>query len=116
MAKQIELFHTTGKYRVSYDYLNDHEYLGQAKVLAARNKSESDDGTSVQFTQRVVAGSWFDASNPKHVERVARSIAYSFSRDCRCEHDCCGCWNGGAWVEHVKGREFIARASYGANV
>lgn len=113
MSHGIELFITTGNYRAAYDELNDHEYLGRAKVLAKRNERYSDDGCNVEFTQRVVVGRWF---NPKDTQAVEQAIARSFRVECRCEHDCCGCWNGSAWVQHVKGREFIARAGYGANV
>lgn len=116
MSNGIELYVTTGSYRAAYDHLNQSEYLGSAKVLDLRNMSYSDDyGSSYSFTQRIVVGRWFNPSNPKDVQRVQRSIAREFRVECRCEHDCCGCLNGSASIEHVKGREFLARANYGRN-
>lgn len=116
MPQTFELFRTTGSFRVAYDHLNEHEQLGEAKALGKRNEGGSSDGTGEWFTQRVIVGKWFDPSNETMVKEVTRSLARLYRVECRCEHDCCGHFNGGASVAHKKGREFIAWARYDMNI
>lgn len=114
MATTLEMYKTTGPYRKAYEHLNEKQYLGQVKTLANRNFTKTEDG--IWFTQRVVAGKWFDPSNERQCFELMKAISAVYTMDCACEHDCCGHLNGWASIEYVKGREFVARARYYYNV
>ena len=95
---------TTFRYTQGYAALDDWEPCGTFRLLSRRNvpptKADYINGTADQvITVRAPRGIG--------LEQIILALGSYFSRGCRCEHDCCACWQTTAGkVRHIKAREY----------
>ena len=89
---------TSSRYKASYEHLNDHEYLGFSFKEVTSGKVHWD-------VSRRTGEVEFDAGYTRHLRLTTsrpvtpdemRSALYIYQKECACEHDCCGHYNGGA--------------------
>ena len=111
MPSTIRLYTSHGSYRAAYDHLNSHTFVGKAKVLAPVVLEDDYYKTYIKRTLRL------DPQTAKQPTPTLRSALSShFARECRCEHDCCGHFNGGLYRMRKHGRNVTVWLSYHANV
>lgn len=97
----------THKYRTGWDYLDDWQYIGGARILRAHKVprplyygEDFEDGYRRTFTVRVESG----ASR----RDVVRALEDTFTFGCQCEHDCCGHeFCRFVDVRHTKRKEYL---------
>lgn len=95
---------TSSRYKASYEHLNDHEYLGfsfkevsSGKVYWDANKRTGE----VEFDAGYTRHLRLTTSRPVTLDEL-RSVLYIYQKECACEHDCCGHYNGGAYGHLLK--------------
>lgn len=112
-------------YNPGWDYLDKRRYVGQFRVLSRKHintdpKHEESYGIyGMLFTVKVPRSLRHARSGTREWETIAKVLMYEFSRGCRHEHDCCGCFNGGAWggtLRRTKPGEFTIFAKYYMNI
>ena len=95
-----------------------HEFTG-VTMRAVYGRSRTNDEIEAETTYLIYAR----FSRPVTL-REANDAAYdAFAEGCSCEHDCCGHWHGGAYIEansrHSRStkprRSWVLRASYSRN-
>ena len=108
---QITLFKKlTNKYRLGWDHLDSHQFLGQAKMLTPR--LVYDDGIDGKMSiTRVIAPAALGSTDLS--THIATSLSYS---RCRHEHDCCGCATVGADVRRLSRRQYSVKLFTSYNV
>lgn len=99
----------THEYRIGYDHLNDHAFVGVGKMLKPKVISRDSDGTG--YTSRTVltfTGAQKRAIEARHGKGnrhwIARAIEDSLDYGCSCEHDCCGHMQTYSVVSPVPGK------------
>lgn len=86
MSIKIEAQRSQGSYDLAWDHLNEHLPLGfTAKVVAG--KTHYDD-----LGERGEQWIYITTSRPATLREISDFAISTFSRHCRCEHDCCGHW------------------------
>lgn len=92
----------TFRYNDGYRHLDDTTYIGVVKAVYGKSWYTSDDFDSshntsieVKLPAAVISGE----TDPHVIKsRVFNILSEHFTLCCRCEHDCCGHYNGGpAW-------------------
>jgi hypothetical protein len=64
---------------------------------------------AAKASYRQVLKHWREQARPLTFSQfMCRSIGSALSSGCRCEYDCCGCWQYGASAVRTKRREFVA--------
>lgn len=94
---------TSSRYRASYKHLDTSEYMG-FKIKAVFGKARWDiakDGY-IHFDAGYSTTIEMTTSRPVTVKEM-RAALHEFDRECGCEHDCCGCYNGGARWRTLRG-------------
>ncbi len=102
----------THKYNPAWSELDDDEYMGFDLKVVYGKARYSDDGESVKTI------AYATTSKPV-TETQMYQMLHAFDRSCRCEHDCCGHFNGGARTPKQlsrNGRKWAITLSYYANV
>ena len=78
----------TFTYVIGWSSLDEHELVGEFRVLNSRHVRPSD-----QAAESGGAGTYFvtvRAPRGAAPEAIQDALVNEFSRGCRCEHDCCG--------------------------
>jgi len=91
----------TYRFNNSYKADDEHEYVGEFRVIRHVIVKNDD--------YEMADGSIFTVKAPRGVSRadVVNVLTNTFSRNCRCEHDCCGCVQSGVSnVRRAKRREW----------
>lgn len=79
----------TNRYNAAWAHLDEEESLDfSMEVFYGKTRYDSD-GERKKVVAHVTV------SRPITREELVQSLHY-FTTQCRCEHDCCGHWNGGA--------------------
>jgi hypothetical protein len=104
----------THKYNPAWAHLDESEYMGFDLKIVYGKARYSDDGESVKTI------AYATASKPVTKSQMYQML-HAFDRSCRCEHDCCGHFNGGARYSGLKkvsrnGRKWAIPIIYSANV
>lgn len=104
----------TNHYHAGYAHLNETKYMGfDVKCVFGKTIYSNDYETKKTWV-------YLTASKPVSKKCIAKML-HEFDRCCRCEHDCCGHFNGGAYYHTLKqlsrnGRKFAVQLSYLMNV
>ncbi|WP_321966984.1 hypothetical protein [Burkholderia cepacia] len=105
----------THRYAIGWQHLDEHEYLGEFRVLNVRNFPLSD-GDVEDVGERV-----YTIRVPRLVSDsdIRAALVSELSYGCRCEHDCCG--HTFVNVRHrdvvrVKQRRWVVRVRIQRNV
>lgn len=116
MASHVEVYlRKTFRYVGTFKDMDEHVYLGQAKLLARRRLPQPDSyyeeiSHGPVYTQRVII--------PKGANRKLwqEALTHEFSRHgCHHEYDCCGCASHTADVKFVSKREAVLHISVSYN-
>lgn len=91
--------------------------LGTVKALKGKTLYWKRDTleNSIGFSERIIAGKWFDPQNDKHIEALAQALREQYHVNCHCLHDCCGCMNGYGLVRYKGKGVFTVQAHYARN-
>lgn len=109
---KIQATRESGPYRPSYRHLNTTEDLGfEVKVVKGRPSLDDDGGISYAL--------YLTTAQPVARRDMIDALAV-FERDCRCEHDCCGHYFGGAHYRTLRsnnrGTRWTVRVAYARNI
>ncbi len=87
----------TARYKASYEHLNEHEYLGFSFKEVSNGKQYWDTNRhgEVEYDAGYTRYLRLTTSRPVTPDEL-KSALYIYQRECACEHDCCGHYNGGA--------------------
>ena len=81
----------THRYNPAWAHLDESEYMGfQVKAVFSKPVYSDYLGESVKYNV------YLTASKPV-TQNEMHAMLHAFDRSCRCEHDCCGHFNGGAF-------------------
>jgi hypothetical protein len=108
---QITLFKKlTNKYRLGWDYLDAHQFLGYAKMLTPRLVTDEGIDGRMSITRVIAPAALGSTDLSTH---IATSLSYSH---CRHEYDCCGCATVGADVRRLSRRQYSVRLFTSYNI
>jgi hypothetical protein len=102
----------TNRYNAGWSDLDETQPMGFT-LKTVRGATKYDDNYERSTTYLHVT-----ASRPISY-RELRATLHHFSRGCRCEHDCCSHWNGGAGVPvqvSKNGRKWAIPLHYSMNI
>lgn len=96
--------------------------LTQAKLTGGTLLRMDDDGDYTERHEvRFTPQAWAEAHAVYRAHRkgealsfpqwLARQISYNFTSGCRCEHDCCGHYQTGAWTRYQGQRRFSVQVN-----
>lgn len=93
----------TSRYKACCDHLNEHQYLGWSfkEVTSGRVYWDVSSRGEVEYDAGYTRFLHVTTSRPVTYEEFVSAL-YVFQKDCACEHDCCGHFNGGARTQQVK--------------
>lgn len=74
---------TTHRYSRAFSYLDDHEFVGTATIVASKRKGDSEGWREI-LVLKVEKEDFIPDSD------VLAALGDSFNHGCACEHDCCG--------------------------
>jgi hypothetical protein len=108
---KITLFkRLTNKYRLGWDDLNTHQFLGVAKMLTPRLVEDHGIDGKMHMT-RIIVPAALGSADLSYA--ISSSLSYSH---CRHEHDCCGCATVGADVRRLSRRQYSVKLFTSYNV
>jgi hypothetical protein len=108
---QITLFKKlTNKYRLGWDHLDSHQFLGYAKMLTPRLITDEGIDGKMSITRVIAPAALGGTDLSTH---IATSLSYSH---CRHEHDCCGCATVGADVRRLSRRQYSVKLFTSYNI
>ncbi|MEG1350508.1 MAG: hypothetical protein RSD49_20995 [Hafnia sp.] len=88
-----------------------NQYLGTVKLIKGKSFTSDDGEMRSQIARiRLPASIKIDRRN------LINGIRHLFERQCNCEHDCCGHFNGGVGKMYVNKREVVVVNRYYKNV
>ena len=93
----------THRYKACHSHLDEEAYQGFSfKEVSGRNVywDLNRDG-EVEYDAGYTRYLWLTASRPVSRKELADSL-HVYSRDCACEHDCCGHYFGGAQTHRLR--------------
>jgi hypothetical protein len=73
----------THRYNEGWSHLDQHEYIGTARVLSRKPHGSEDYESKKTFSLLLV-------TSKEPLESIKEAIEDTFRHACRCEHDCCG--------------------------
>lgn len=93
----------TSRYKASYEHMNEHEYLGWSFREVSNGKQYWDTNRrgEVEYDAGYTRYLRLKTSRPVTPDEL-KSALYIYQRECSCEHDCCGHYNGGAYGHKLK--------------
>ncbi len=97
----------TSRYVASYKHLDESEDLGFTfKVVFGKTILSTNRHGEVEFDSGYTQYAYITTSRPVTKKELKQAM-HCFDRQCACEHDCCGHYNGGAWTHKLraKGRQ-----------
>jgi hypothetical protein len=88
MQDRIQLERQTShRYNAGWSHLNDHEHVGTARVLARKPHGRENDEGKRTFSLLLV-------TSQEPADAIEEAIWDTMRHTCRCQHDCCGHWQG----------------------
>jgi hypothetical protein len=105
----------TRKYNNGWSYLDNWDEIGTAKILKSKSKTRahSDSHRSIVLLEV----SPYEGLPVVTDDDIREAIMDTMQQSCRHEHDCCGCFFGGAdYVRKVGDNKFVAVCNYYRNI
>lgn len=112
---------TSNRYAPGWAHLDGEEYMGfSIKVVYGKAQWDTDKNGFTPYDAGFKRWVYLTASKPVTRDEMLDTL-HKFNKGCRCEHDCCGCFNGGAYSHTLKrigrnGRRWAVILSYSPNL